>query len=68
MIHGTRGDMTLVDVEILDTGARADLTLVRVGMWTRLHVAICSRGTRGGHTGTRGGHPGISEGSLMAVW
>ena len=31
MIHGTRGD----------------LTLVHVGVWTRLHVEICTRGTRG---------------------
>ena len=68
MIHGTRGDLTLVHVGILDTCTRGDLTLVHVWMWTRLHVEICTRGTRGGHTSTRGCHTGIRGGSLMIVW
>ena len=48
MIHGTRGDWTLVHVDILDTCTRGNPTRVRMG-WTQLHVAICTRGTRGSH-------------------
>ena len=31
MVHGTRGDLTLVHVKILDMGTRGDLTLAHVG-------------------------------------